>query len=99
MNYPWKVSGLVDAVWIEESLLLRREVVSSLVELGIKAAGIAGVAGAADLLDLEEQGVAVAVDEPAEDPLGVAAGLTLLPELLAGATPVVHVAGLDGVLQ
>ncbi len=55
--------------------------------------------GAAVLLDLEEEGVAVAIDEPTQDPLRVAARLAFLPELPAGAAPVVHVAGLDGMLQ
>ena len=87
---------LVDAVGTEERLFLGWKVVSGLVQLDIEAAGETGVAGAAVLLDLEEEGVAVAIDEPTQDPLRVAARLAFLPELLAGAAPVVHVAGLDG---
>ena len=51
------------------------------------------------LLHLEEKGVSVAIDKPAEDLLGVAAGFTLLPEFFAGAAPVVHEAGLDGMAE
>ena len=98
-NIRSKSLGLVDAFGIKERFFLWREVVPGLIKLGIKAAGIAGVAGAADLLDLEEEGVAVAVDKPAEDLLSVAARFPLLPELFAGAAPVVHVAGLNGVLE
>lgn len=87
---------LVNAVGTEERLFLRRKVVPGLVELDIEAAGETGVAGAAVLLDLEEEGVAVAIDEPSQDPLRVAARLAFLPELPAGAAPVVHVAGFDG---
>lgn len=55
----------VNAVGIEERLFLRREIVPLLVELDIEAARKAGVAGATVLLDLEEEGVAITIDEPA----------------------------------
>lgn len=57
------------------------------------------MAGAAVLIDFEEQGVTIAVDKPTQDLLRVAAGLTFFPELLAGTAPVVHVARLDRVLE
>ena len=63
----------VNAVGTEERLFLGRKVVPRLVELDIEAARKAGVAGAAVLLDLEEESVAVAIDEPTQDPLRVAA--------------------------
>ena len=98
-NIRSKSLGLVDAFGIKERFFLWREVVPGLIKLGIKAAGIAGVAGAADLLHLEKESVPVAVNEPAKDLLCVAARFALLPEFLTGAAPVVHVAGLDGVPQ
>ena len=48
-----------------------------------EAAFVAGVAGAGFLFDLEEEDILVAVHEPADDALGVAAGLTFEPELAA----------------
>ena len=51
------------------------------------------------LLHLKEEGVAITIDEPAQDPLRVAARLAFLPEILTGAAPVVHVAGLHGMLE
>lgn len=44
-----------------------------------EAAFVARVAGTSFLLDLEEEDIFVAVDEPANDTLGVAAGLAFKP--------------------
>ena len=55
-----------------------------------EAAFVAGVAGAGFLLDFEEEDIFVAIHEPADDALGVAAGLAFEPELAARATPVGH---------
>ena len=57
------------------------------------------MAGAAVLFDFKEQGVAVAIDEPTQDLLGVAARFTFLPELLPRAAPVVHVTRRHGVME
>ena len=51
------------------------------------------------LLDLKEERVAIAVDEPAEDLLRVAARFAFFPELFPRAAPVVHVTRLHGVLE
>ena len=61
-----------------------------------EAAFVACVAGTGFLLDLEEENILVAVHEPADDALGVAAGLTFEPELAARAAPVGHEALLEG---
>ena len=72
-QHPIKTLSFVDAVGTEERLFFRRKIIPLLVELDIEAAGKSGVAGAAVLLDLEEEGVAITIDEPAQDPLRVAA--------------------------
>lgn len=89
----------VDAVRIEERFFLWREIVPLIIELDVEAACEAGVAGATMLFDFKEEGVAIAIHEPAEDLLRVAARFAFFPELLAGAAPVVHVAGLNGVFE
>ncbi len=65
----------------------------------IEAALVTSVAGAADLFDLEKEHILIAVGIPAFDFLGVAAGFAFEPELLTGAAPVVHEAGLEGFLE
>ena len=55
-----------------------------------EAAFVAGVAGAGFLFYFEEEDILVAVDEPADYALGVAAGLAFEPEFAAGAAPVGH---------
>ena len=69
------------------------------VERPVEAALVAGVAGAALLVDDVQQGVAVAVDADLLDALGVAAGAALLPELVAAARVVVGVPRLAGPLE
>ena len=71
-NVKASLSG-VNAVGIEEWLLLRREIITRFVEFDIEAACKARMAGASMLLHLEEEGVAVAIDEPSQDLLRVAA--------------------------
>lgn len=61
-----------------------------------ETAFVAGVAGAGFLFDFEEEDILVAVHEPADDALGVAAGFAFEPELAARATPVGHEAFLEG---
>lgn len=55
-----------------------------------EAAFVARVAGAGLLFDFEEEDIFVAIHEPADDALGVAAGLAFEPEFAAGAAPVGH---------
>ena len=57
------------------------------------------MAGAADLIDLEQKHVAITVCEPANDSLLVTAGFTLEPEFLSRAAPIVHEAGLKGFFE
>ena len=57
------------------------------------------MAGRANLLDLDEQGVAVAIERDVFDGLGVAAFLAFHPEFLAGAAPEVGFAGGDGFFE
>ena len=64
-----------------------------------EAAEVSGVAGAADLLDLEQKHVTITVCEPASDSLLVTAGFTLEPEFLLRAAPIVHEARLEGFLE
>ena len=51
------------------------------------------------LLNLEEERITIAIDEPSQDLLGVTAGLAFLPELLTRTAPIVHVACLDGMTE
>lgn len=69
------------------------------VEFLEKTAAVAGMASAPILLNLEEEHVAVAIDEPSHDALGVAAALAFEPKLVARAAPVVHEAGFEGFFQ
>ena len=57
------------------------------------------VAGRADLLDLDQQRVAVAIKRDVFHGLRVAAGLALHPELLARAAPEMGLAGGEGGLE
>ena len=54
------------------------------------------VTGGADLLDLDEQSVTVAVEGDVLDGLDMSAGFSLHPEFLAGAAPEMGLAGGDG---
>lgn len=69
------------------------------VEFLEKTAAVAGVAGAPILFDLEEKHVAIAIDEPSHDALGVAAAFAFEPKLVARAAPVVHEAGFERFFQ
>ena len=64
-----------------------------------EAGAVALVAGRPDLLDLEEQRVAVAVEGHLLDRLGMAADFALHPKLLAGPAPKPGLAGFEGLLQ
>ena len=68
-------------------------------EVGVEAGAVAGVAGGALLVDLDQQGVAVAVEPDLPDVLPVAGGLALDPVLLPRAAPVRRAAGADGAGQ
>src|SRR4051812_23189798 len=57
------------------------------------------VAGSADLLDLNEQGVAVAIEGDVLHGLHVPAGFAFHPKFLAGAAPEMRFAGSDGRLE
>ena len=64
------------------------------VELAEEAAGVTGVAGgSADLLDLEDHSIFIAVNEDLVDDLDVAGAFALVPQLLAGAGEVDTVTG------
>ena len=60
---------------------------------------VALVTGCADLFDLNEQRVAVAIERDVLHRLGVAAGLAFHPEFLAGAAPEMSPAGRDCFFQ
>src|SRR5687767_13670201 len=69
-------------------------------ECAMEAAVIAGVAGAAALLlHHEQERVAVAVVPGLAEPLAVAGGGSLDPDLLAGPAPVGHLTGLERAAQ
>ena len=56
----------------------------------VEAGARAGVAGGADLVDTDEQGVTVAVQGNGPDVLGVARGVALAPVLATAARPEGH---------
>src|SRR5688572_29534981 len=60
---------------------------------------MAGMAGGAGLLHLVEDGVLVAVDEYARDPLDVSALLSFLPEFLPAPAVIVCISGGPGEFQ
>ena len=64
-----------------------------------KAGAIAFVARRADLLDLNEQHVGVAIKRDVFDSLRVAAFFAFHPEFLARPAPKMRLAGFDGFLQ
>src|SRR5439155_6035981 len=64
-----------------------------------KARLVAFVTRHADLLDLNQQRVAVAVERDVSDVLHVPAGLPFHPEFLARAAPEMRPAGLEGLFQ
>lgn len=92
-------SGLVDAVGIEERLFLRRHIMTLFIQFGKEAARIAGVAGAAMLLDLKEEGVSIAIHKPTKDLLGVTTRFAFFPEFFTRTAPVVHESGLYGITE
>jgi len=57
------------------------------------------VASRADLLDLDQQRIAVAIKSDVFHGLGMSAGLAFHPELLARTAPEMSLAGLQGFLQ
>lgn len=74
--------SLIDAGVVEAFRLAHGQWSGIPVEFLKKAAQVAGVAGAAGLLDLKEEHIAVTIRKPATDFLRVTTGLTLEPELL-----------------
>ena len=86
---------MVRLLGVEDLFLRDRLRLARSIELLEEAALEAGVAGAADLLNLEEERVGVAVLEPAHHLLRVAARLALEPEFLPRPAPVVHEARLQ----
>jgi hypothetical protein len=70
-----------------------------LIEFLEEATQVSGVAGAARLLDLKEKHIAVAIRKPAIDFLRVTTGLALEPEFFSRATPIVHEARLERLLE
>jgi predicted regulator of Ras-like GTPase activity (Roadblock/LC7/MglB family) len=90
---------LVNLAVVEGLLFEDLECIGLAVELLEEAAVVSGVAGAAGLLDFEEEHVTVAVGEPAFDLLGMAAGFAFAPELPSRSAPIVHQAGLEGFLE
>src|SRR6266702_2968698 len=67
--------------------------------VNVEAGPVAGVAGGADLVDLDHQGVSVAVKRDGLDPLAVPGGVALHPVFLAAAGPVGAPAGGEGAMQ
>src|SRR5690242_7393157 len=65
----------------------------------VEAGPVAGVAGRADLVDLDHQGVAVAVERHRLDPLVLPGRVALHPVLLAPARPVGTLARGEGAMQ
>src|SRR4051794_22078082 len=65
----------------------------------VEAGAVAGVAGGAGLVDLDQEGVAVAVEGHGLDELDVAGGVALDPVLAAAAAPVRAAAGGQGAAQ
>src|SRR6185436_13301558 len=59
----------------------RRSAIRGQQQVGVEAGAVAGVAGHSLLVDLDEQGVAVAVEPDLLDPLAVPGGLALDPVL------------------
>ncbi len=81
---------MVDLAVVEHFFLADGKELGRSVHFLKEAAFVAGVAGAGFLFDFEEENILVAVHEPADDALGVAAGLAFEPELAARAAPVGH---------
>src|SRR3984885_411298 len=67
--------------------------------VGVEVGSVAGVAGGPDLVHLDQDGVAVAVERHRPDPLLVAGALALDPVLLATARPVRAAAGGERAVQ
>ena len=89
------VTFSVDLFGVEELFAKLGERAVS-VELAEEAAGMAGVAGgAADLLDLEDHSIFIAVNEDLVDDLDVAGAFALVPQLLAGTGEVDTVTGFE----
>ena len=73
----------VDLAIVERLAFADSHSIRLAVEFLKETAVVSGVAGAAGLLDLEEENVAVAVRKPALDLLRVAAGFALEPQLFS----------------
>ena len=110
LSGPERISGPAEHRWGAAALLVDRLVVEGFalrdrqrarltVEFLEEATPVAGVAGPAGLPDLKEEDIAVAIDKPAHDLLGVAAGFAFEPEFFPGPAPVVHETGFEGFLQ
>src|SRR5262249_12884064 len=90
-------SFVIDLFRIKD--LLGDDLESVALDLAEETAFVPLVAGgAADLMDLQEDGVGVAVEVDRPDVLGVAALLALAPELTAAAAEVTRPAGANGLL-
>jgi hypothetical protein len=90
---------LVDVLVVKELWLLNRQGPGVVVQFLKETTLVARVTGSGGLLDLEEEDVSVAVDEPSKNALGVPAGLTFEPESGARAAPVGHQAGAEGIFE
>jgi len=81
---------LIHLAVVEHFFLLDGQGLGGEIHFLEEAAFVARVAGTSFLLDLEEEDILVAVHEPADNALGVTAGLAFEPELAARAAPVSH---------
>ena len=87
-------AGFVEGLWLADG-----QGSGLSVEFLEETTQVSGVAGAAGLLDLKEEHIAVTIRKPATDFLRVTTGLTLEPEFFSRATPIVHEAGLERLLE
>jgi hypothetical protein len=77
-----------------------RPTVAALIRFLIETAASTGMASnVSGLLNREQQNVGIAVVAKTPQGLGMAAGGTLVPKLLAGSAPVMHFTGLKGVFD
>lgn len=84
----WVRLAGIKNLWLQDRLRL-----SVKIEFPKETAAVPGVAGASLLFDFKQESIAVAVGKPANEPLRVAARLSLHPEFLTGTAPVVHQPG------
>ena len=74
--------------------------VAALIRFLIETAASTGMtSNVSGLLNREQQNVGIAVVAKTPQGLGMAAGGTLVPKLLAGSAPVMHFTGLEGVFD